>query len=122
MSFNKKIIAITPMVCLIIYLTLGFVLQNSWWGWGLFIFLLVPLMPYILRIKKFHLSVPFAITLIYLSSCFIAQALGKSIWHPMWIIFLFIPVIEILKTPGPKKSKINKKDDNETEYVDSKVE
>ena len=121
MSVNKKILAITPLACVIIYLLLGFLLGGMAWAWGLFIFLLVPLMPYILRTKKLRISTTFVIVLIYLIVCFVGETLDKHIWHPMWIIFLLIPIIEILRVPTKKE---NKKSDNssDTVYVESKIE
>ena len=58
MSFKKRIIAATPMICLIIFLLLGFL---------------------------------------------------KDAWHPGWIVFLTIPVVETL-FGGLRKPKVTIED------------
>ena len=90
MSFKKRIIAVTPMLCAFTYLLIGFV-------WGVWhptwlIFLLIPAMPILLGSKKIKFSIPFIITIIYI-------IIGITWrWHPTWLIFILIPVFEILIT------------------------
>ena len=50
MSFKAKIIAATPFVSLIIFLLAGFV--GGYWHPGWTAFLLIPIMPVILGVKK----------------------------------------------------------------------
>lgn len=121
MSPRKKIMAITPIMCLIIYLSLGFLIKEpNMWGWGLFIFLLVPIMPYLIGLKKLVISVSAAITIVYVVVGILSTVLKfpdeNGLWHPLWIIFLLIPVIHILITPNKKKEE--KKEPKKEAYVD----
>ena len=94
MSFRAKIMSITPIVCLAVYLTLGFVFGV--WRATWLIFLLIPIMPYLLRYKKFRLSVPIVVVAGYI-------VLGLyGYWHPGWLILFLIPIIEILLKPSEK--------------------
>lgn len=95
MSPRAKIMAITPMSCVLIYLFLGF--QFGLWLEALPVFLLIPLMPVFLGYKKLRLSIPLIITIIYLILGF-----GFDYWHPGWIIFLMIPILQILTSPSKK--------------------
>ncbi len=89
MSFRKRIIAATPMICLIIFLLLGF-LKNAWHpGW--IVFVAIPIVPMLLNVRGF--------IGLYCVLCIIAYILMGAVWHlwhPGWIIFLTIPVIETL--------------------------
>ncbi len=94
MSFRAKIMSITPIVCLAVYLTLGFVFGV--WRVTWLIFLLIPIMPYLLGYKKFRLSVPIVVVAGYI-------VLGLyGYWHPGWLILFLIPIIEILLKPSEK--------------------
>ena len=88
LDFKKKIVRATPLLCLFIFLALGF----GWNKWhpGWMVFLLVPVMPYLVGTKKIRFSIPVIITVIYLIMGF-----GWGLWHPGWIIFILIPVFEI---------------------------
>lgn len=108
MKFSKKIIAITPMVCLIAYLLMGFLIGGVAWAWGLCVFVLCPIMPYLVKEKKLTLSVSFVITLIYVVGCLIGEAFGLHLWHPGWLIFLFIPIIHILLIPSTPEKIVKK--------------
>ena len=94
-DFKNKIVAATPFLCTIIFLLLGFV----WGMWhpGWIIFLLIPVMPFLVGTEKLRFSIPLIIVIIYLIMGF-----GWNLWHPGWIIFLLIPVFEIF---FGKKSK-----------------
>ncbi len=112
MTMNKKILAITPIACTMLYLLLGFTVKGNAWWWGLCIFLLIPAMPYILRIKKIRFTVPFIITITYIVMCVVGEIFSVHLWHPGWLIFFLIPIIEILRTPTKDKAKKIKDDDN----------
>ena len=111
MSFKNRLIAVTPMICLFFFLLLGF----AWdlWHPGWLVFLLIPIMPYLVGKKKLRFSIPLIITRIYLIMGF-----GWNLWHPGWIIFLLIPVFTTLI--GSSKIKIIKKDanKNDEDYID----
>lgn len=102
MSFKSKIMAITPLSALVIFLTVGFV--GGKWEYAWLAFLLIPAMPFLLGYKKIRLSVSFVIFIIYL-----ILGLSFDAWHPGWIIFLLIPIIHILITPSKKKIIIKSK-------------
>ena len=89
MSLRKRICAATPMICVIIYLLLGFCAGA--WHPGWIIFLAIPLVPVVLGTKR--------ITNLYPTFCVVAYLVMGAVWHlwhPGWIIFLTIPVVSIL--------------------------
>ncbi|MBQ9513978.1 MAG: hypothetical protein IJR66_03265 [Clostridia bacterium] len=87
-NLKNRIVVATPILCTFIFLLLGFL----WGKWhpAWMVFLLIPLMPYLVGKKKLRFSVPLFITIVYL-----ILGLGWNLWHPAWIIFLLIPVFEI---------------------------
>lgn len=85
---KKKILAATPLLCVFVFLLLGFVFGK--WHPGWLVFLMIPIMPILLGVKKIRLSIPLMITIIY-----IILGLGFGLWHPWWIIFILVPVFEI---------------------------
>ena len=87
-NFKGKLIAATPFLCLIAYLTIGFVWHI--WHPTWLIFFGIILVPIILQFNFFKLLYPIAITAIYI---IFSKIYG--IWHPLWIIFLTIPVFYI---------------------------
>ena len=93
-SIRGKIVAITPFICIIVYLLLGF--YKNLWHPGWIIFLLIPIVP--LFIKMFSGSRGSLIAffnLIIIGAYFVLGFLYNW-WHPGWIIFLLIPVISII--------------------------
>lgn len=100
MSWQNKIIAITPFLCLIVFVLL---LEYTDWKYSWTVFFLIPLMPFLVGKAKIRFSYPFVIAVIYVTLGIIFQ--GKW-WHPGWVIFLLIPVIEILKRPSDRWFKI----------------
>ncbi len=88
-NFKKRIIAVTPLLSLIIFLALGFYFDL--WNPGWMIFLLIPTMPFLLGVKKIRITYSVICIITYLIIGF-----GFGGWHPAWIIFLTIPVFEIL--------------------------
>ena len=96
MNIRKRITLATPLICLIIYLAIGFTL-NIWHPtWA--IFFLIIIVPELMD-ENFAWN-------IYPLLCLVAYlAVGFSIdlWHPTWLIFLTIPVYYILFAPIIKK-------------------
>ena len=93
-SIRGKIVAITPILCAIAYLLLGF-LKGIWHPTWL-IFLLIPIVPLVLKIFSGRRGalisfLELSIVIIYLLLGFIG-----GWWHPGWIIFLLMPIIGIL--------------------------
>lgn len=86
---RKRIIAATPMICVIIYLCFGFIGNN--WHPSWVIFFLIPLMPFLLGVQGIRSIYPIVCAGVYLFIGFM-----WSWWHPGWIIFLTIPVFYTL--------------------------
>ena len=87
--WKAKIIAVTPIICTIVYLLIGFLTQVWHPTWA--IYFLVILIPMILSDDALYSIYPVACSVIYL-----LVGLIFNLWHPTWIIFLTIPVYYIL--------------------------
>ena len=111
--FKNKMLAATPLICVFAFLLIGFV----WGKWhpGWMVFLLIPLMPYLVGKKKLRFSVPLVITIIYLIIGF-----GWNLWHPGWVIFILIPVFEIFL--GTHSNDDDEKEDQEFIEIDETKE
>lgn len=91
---RNRIIAATPMICLIVYLCLGFI--GGLWHPGWVVFFLIPMVPALLGQSGIKACYSLICLGVYLFIGFM-----YSWWHPGWIIFLTIPVFCIL-FPGKK--------------------
>lgn len=89
MRLRRRIILATPIISLIIFLSMGFIWNM--WGYGAFAFLLIPLMPFILGEISLDCIYPLVVTMVYIGLGF-----GLKAWHPAWIIFLTIPIYYII--------------------------
>ena len=105
MNIKSKIVASSPIICLIIFLLLGFCF--GLWHPGWMVFFLIPILPIILYNKKIIVTYPTICTIIYLVMGFVF-----GLWHPGWIIFLTIPVVSIF-TSGNKKIAIEIDEDTD---------
>ncbi len=94
---KNRIIAATPMICVIIYLCCGFIWDN--WHPSWVVFFLIPIMPFLLHAKGLKSIYPIICLGVYLFLGFMYQW-----WSPAWIIFLTIPVFYIL-FPNKKNVK-----------------
>ena len=99
LSLKQRIATAMPLISLTIYLFVGF--QFGLWTKGLLIFLLIPLTPVILGLRKLHLTLSSAIVFIYI---ILGIIFGSSWWHPGWLIFFLIPIIQILTGKREEKS------------------
>lgn len=102
MNIKNKIIAATPMLCLIFFLAFGFIDGN--WHPTWMIFFLIPIMPCILGPRPIQSSYPLLCTVAFLAFGFLADA-----WSWCWIFFLTIPVFYIF---FPKKNTRNKSENH----------
>ena len=93
---KAKISGITPFVCIIVFLLLGF--YKGMWHPGWLVFLLIPIVSSLLYTKTLNIVFSIAILVTYLSIGFTSQ-----VWHPTWIMFLLIPIFNII---FPKRKKI----------------
>ena len=99
-NFRKRLCSAMPIICLIAFLLIGFIgdyYGKSLWHPGWIVFLLIPVAPFLLGIKKIIISYPLFTAIMYIIMGIIWPEWG---WHPGWIIFLTIPVVSIL---FPKK-------------------
>ena len=104
---RNRIIAATPLLATIAFLSIGF--TTGIWHPTWVVFFSILIVPDILH-RDFYLKLyPIAVIAAYLTLGF---TLGM--WHPLWIIFLTIPVYYILISPKPKKNvRIHHDDDND---------
>ena len=93
-SIRGKIVAITPILCTIIYLLLGF-LKGVWHPTWL-IFLLIPVVPLVLKIFSGRRSALIGFLELLVIIAYLILGFIYDCWHPGWIIFLLMPIIGIL--------------------------
>ena len=109
MSLRNRIVAVTPLISTIIFLTIGFTtgVWNPTWA----VFFLILIVPIMLD-KNFYYNIyPIIIVATY-----ITLGIIFNIWHPLWIIFLTIPVYYVLF--GPVIHKKHKKSGIKVEFVE----
>ena len=99
-DIRGRIVAATPLICLIIYLFVGF--YFNLWHPTWVIFFLIPCMPVLLGLKKIIFSYPLFCVIAY-----ILLGVFFHFWHPGWLIFLTIPVVWIL-FPAKNQKHIGK--------------
>jgi len=96
-TFANRLIAATPILVTMAYLLIGF--QFDLWHPGWVIFILIPLMPALLKPRTAVRGLfPLIVAATYLLMGFI-----WGLWHPGWIIFMIIPVFYIMFPEGKKK-------------------
>lgn len=107
-GLRARICAATPLICLIIYLSIGFTMDIWHPTWAVFFLILI--VPNLLSDNSLELIYPMlcAITYVVLGMIF-------GLWHPLWIIFLTIPVYYIIFGPMFRRRRIARK---ATEYVE----
>ena len=87
-SLRKKVVEATPIFCLIVFLAVGFCFDA--WHPGWLVFVLIPIMPFLVGYKKIKFTYGSFIAVAY-----VAVGLIFKVWHPTWIIFLTIPIYHI---------------------------
>lgn len=109
MDFRKKLCAATFFLVMIAHVILGYTLKqitgtNDGYSYGFLLYILVPSMPFLVGLKRINISYEFAILVIYFSICITVQLTTKNLvtgpvrlWHPLWVLFLTIPVYHIFK-------------------------
>ncbi len=98
MSIKNRIISVTPMICLIAYLAIGFI-WNIWHPtWA--IFFLIIIVPIVLNSSFSRIFYP-----ILCIAAFVILGAVWGYWHPAWLIFLTIPVYYTLFEPCFQKKK-----------------
>lgn len=86
---------------------LGFVLKevtgsSDGYYYGFLLYILVPAMPFLVGLKRIRISYEFAMLVLYFTICISVQLTTKNLesgtiylWHPLWVIFLTIPIYHI---------------------------
>lgn len=116
MTFRKKVCSATIFFCIIAHILLGYFTKaytgsNDGYWFGFLFYILVPVMPFLVGLKKFHISYEFGCLLIYLIVCITVQVATKDsssplqLWHPGWVIFLTIPIYHIFKSIPTRNRK-----------------
>jgi hypothetical protein len=98
---RRRILEVTPLISLLLFLFATFYLKNIALGWTFF--LLMPLSWILLTGnigKKIQESMPFIALLIFLWLGF-----GFQAWNPGWLIFLSVPLVNTImeKRITPRK-------------------
>lgn len=92
-NYRARIVSATPIICLAIYLTIGFVFHI--WSPTWLIFFLIPIMPTVLYGFSKGKNIIMTITTIITFIIFIV--LGFSgYWHPGWLVFFIPPIVSTL--------------------------
>ena len=116
-SFREKFVAASFFLALITFVLLKHYLkENDGYAW--LAFLLVPLAPVMMGLKKITISYSLFITVLYL-------VLGFTMhwWHPGWVLFLTIPVFYIFFPKGINSFiKITTNDDDDEDDKDEDIE
>lgn len=93
------------IVATIAYILMGFFLEKGWAG-GWVVFLLPEIICSIIRAianKKFcDFNMAFTSTFTFFFVCMIHPGLGANLWHPMWVVFLLIPLYYASLSPIDK--------------------
>lgn len=110
MDFRKKLCAATFFLVVIAHMILGYILKqftgsNYGYTYGFLLYILVPTMPFLVGLKRIHISYEFAMFIIYFTVCISVQVATSSLengplylWHPLWVIFLTIPIYHIFRS------------------------
>lgn len=128
-SIDGIISGVTFALATFLYITFGLIFPSTW-AYGWILFLLVPLagtLPDSIRKKSFTtFAYPILVILIYFFLCMMLPSLGviPAMWHPLWVIFLTIPVYYAVF--GPIDDLIRRHRDHKNiikeDYIDVKEE
>ncbi|MDD3171299.1 MAG: hypothetical protein PHO86_03140 [Bacilli bacterium] len=110
MNFKKKIIAITPFISVIAFIILTY-FGYAHPGW--MVFLLIPIVPFLVGQERIRFSYPLIVTAAYLAVGLFTKFEWR--WNLGWVIFLTIPIYYILITP---KSKITFKSSKNDKFFE----
>ena len=106
MSLKNRIITAMPIMCIIAYLLVGYLLEDKYdhiWFEALPIFVLIPISLLLLVDNIFSVLYPIICVALYVLAGVIFQH-----WHPAWIILLTIPVFYIIFGPYVCNIKIKR--------------
>jgi len=115
-EFDKKNVALTSIlggVALITYILLGVFLHMWWNAWV--VFFVPEIIASVVRVihhknlNKFNMA--FLSCFVFFFVCMILPGKDANLWHPMWTVFLAIPVYHSIV--GSINKALGKKDDDE---------
>lgn len=91
----NKIQGVMPILCLVIFLALGF--YKSMWHPGWVVFLAIPFTSIIIGIfKKTGKAFWTSFTIIVVTIVYVTLGFLIDFWHPGWLIFFLIPIVGII--------------------------
>ena len=110
---RRKWAAAIPFIVLIIYVLLAYCLDNFTdyehpYTISLLVFLIVLFDNQIVGLEKFKIGYPLLVLIIY-----IVVSIFTHLWHPLWVIFITIPIYYIFfgdKKIGELRDKNKNKD------------
>jgi hypothetical protein len=91
-SMNRRILAVTPLISLLLFLVSGFYLSNWQLGWTFF--LLIPLSWILLTgnmLRRLNEVMPLIALVLFLWLGF-----GGGLWNPGFLVFLLIPLTNMI--------------------------
>lgn len=103
MNWKQRISLATPFICLIIYLSIGYI--KGIWSPTWVVFIAIPVVPVLLDVDDMRIFYPLTIL-----GAYIAIGFTLGYWHPAWIMFLTIPVFYILVPKLPFKRNVYRVD------------
>lgn len=89
-QWSVKLGAITPVLCTIVYLILGFTTPHGW-AWGWILYFLVPVVPSLFSAIRHRRLSNFAYP-VFVAGLYLVAGVCYGRWHPEWIMFLTVPV------------------------------
>ena len=96
MNWKQRVSLATPFICLIIFLSIGYIYKI--WSPTWVVFFAIPVVPMLLDVDDMRIFYPITIL-----GAYIAIGLTWGYWHPAWILFITIPVFYILVPKIPFK-------------------
>lgn len=96
------IMALTPFVCVIFYLLIGFFVPHYGWRNGWIIFLLIPLVGSLKAAISRRSFCAFAYP-VFVTAIYLVLGMVYHLWHPYWFIFITVPVYYIIFNAVDKK-------------------
>ena len=117
-EFDKKNMVLTSILggaALITYIMLGIFLQMWWNAWV--VFFVPEIISSIVRVihhrnlNKFNMT--FLSCFVFFFVCMVLPGTSANLWHPMWTVFLAIPVYHSIV--GSINKALGKKDDEKCE-------
>lgn len=113
-KFREKFVTASFLISVILFILLRFYLEDK--RYAFLAFVLVPLAPFLVGLKKIKITYPLLIIILYLVLGF-----TLSWWHPGWVLFITIPIFYIFfpnkEDDDSDKLKRVKKKDNDI-YID----